>query len=1241
MRRRLRILAAAVLLTPVVALLWFSTTESGLQWGYQQAKPYLPGELSMTRVEGRLIGPITVTDLEYHQSGVSIKADRIVVEWLPSALLAANIDITQLHVQSLKIALPQAEKTAQPLRLPEIHLPWRVALRDVKVDDLHVNQNSQTFAVNRIQLNATSLFSRIDIDEFTLEADRFNLAINGKLRPTGRYRHELAIRWQTELPTREMIEGRGELAGDMTTTRITQHLSGPLALTLDAEATNLLEQFSWQARIDVTAFDTSKLNPDWPALSGRLNVAGGGDLTTATLSGRLDGSSSDLGPLKTDFSLRRLSDNTLQIDRLMLYTPTTDTRLHARGQWRPGADGGDVAVALQWQNLRWPLKDDAWFDSAIGSGWLEGNLKHYRAGLATDRPWPQAPPSFWYVSAEGDLNGLDFHSLRVTALHGEATAEGRLDWSPQLAWHARAGVTAIDPAALWPQWPGRLDATLTSSGRYEDGQLSADADITQLTGTLRGYPVSLQSRLGWRGNGALDIKRFEFRSATSQVSARGRLGETIKLEWSIAAPNLAELYPQAQGQLHAEGLLTGLPAAPVIQATFKGEALSLPEYAIGAVDGSVSVDLFRWRKLDIDVTAEALDLKGHALQSLTLHADTHHLEAKAVSEEATAHVELRSEVDEKGWRGRIERADIESLRFNNWRLKTPATLTIGEKSMVADPFCWRNQETATVCASFRREDEVWRSRLEMNRLPLLLFEPWLPPDLKLEGVADASAELQFHSPNQLLGQARIQLPPGAVNYPLLEGERDRWEYRDGRVEIELNGEGLTATSGITMNNGDRFHGRFALPGARLLALNERQQPLHASAELHISDLGLIEALIPEVQDLQGEIALNLSASGTLAQPLISGQAQLLNGALRIPRLGLAVEQFNVKSRSDRLDRLHFHLDARSGDGTLAVQGVTTLDSRAGWPTEISINGDNFEVSRIPEAQVTVSPDLQIKLQRRTIDIKGKVHIPYARLQPKDITTAARVSNDAVIVGSEQVPEERWAIFTRIRLTLGERVNFYGFGFEGRLGGNLLLNDEPGQLTTATGEITIPEGRYRAYGQRLDVEHGRLLYTGGPLTNPGVDLRAVRHVGNVTAGLKVRGSLNQPQVELFSIPAMGQTDALAYLLLGRPVENTSGEEGAMMAKAALALGLSGGDRLARTLGDRFGLDEMRIESSDTGEQASLVMGRYLSPRVYVSYGVGLIEAFNTFSVRYRISDKWTLKGESGEHQGADFLYTIER
>jgi translocation and assembly module TamB len=97
----------------------------------------------------------------------------------------------------------------------------------------------------------------------------------------------------------------------------------------------------------------------------------------------------------------------------------------------------------------------------------------------------------------------------------------------------------------------------------------------------------------------------------------------------------------------------------------------------------------------------------------------------------------------------------------------------------------------------------------------------------------------------------------------------------------------------------------------------------------------------------------------------------------------------------------------------------------------------------------------------------------------------------------------------------------------------------------------------------------------------------------------------------------------------------------MGQAALALGLAGGDTLARTVGDQFGLDEVRVESNDTGDQASLVVGTYLSPKLYASYGVGLMEALNTINLRYQLSHRWKLEVESGEFMSADVFYTIER
>ena len=839
-------------------------------------------------------------------------------------------------------------------------------------------------------------------------------------------------------------------------------------------------------------------------------------------------------------------------------------------------------------------------------------------------------------SIEGNIKSLKiFQSVRgPVQLTFKAEVHDLLD---KLNWQAKADIINITPDKIWPEWPAKINGQLTSNGVTKKGQLFANVDISKLKGQLRGLPVSLKSHLQWQDDN-LELSRFDLSSGKTQFSAQGKILSDLNLNWTLISHNLADLYPQAKGQLNASGQLIGSISAPELNTTFNAHNLALPNYKIASLKGNIGLDLFHWQKIKIKLAAQSLKLKEYELQSLEVTADNQKTEIKLHSNMATALVKLESEIQPHDLQIRIVKADLISPQFTAWKLKSPASLKIADDQILLEPLCLLSTE-GKLCATLQRQNGIWQSHIEINKLPLMVLSPWLPLDLKLEGVTDATADFTLSS--KLQGQSRITLLPGTVSYPLLRGEREQLKYRKGSINVTLNEQGLETSVELDINNNDTFKGHLLLPYATLPGLDSDKQALKATLQLNIHNHGLLETFIPEVQDLKGEAGLNFVVSGTLAQPKLKGSAQLDNASLRIPRLGLSIKELTMNSNSDSFNNLNFKLSARSGEGQIKINGQTKLDHASGWPTSVTLTGENFEVAHIPVSHLLVSPNLQFNLQKHTIKITGKVDIPYAKLYPKDITTAERISNDVVIIGSEKTKEEEWLIHTKVRLLLGDQVHLSGFGFDGRLTGNLLLEDEPNQPTKANGEIKIPEGRYAAYGQNLQIENGKLLFTGGPVTNPGLDIRALRQIDTVTAGLKVRGSLNQPKIELFAIPAMGQTDTLSYLILGRPIEKATGNEGEMMAKAALTLSLIGGDRLARTLGERFGLDEMRVESSNSGNQASLVIGRYLSPKLYVGYGVGLIESFNTFNVRYKITDKWQLKGESGENQGADILYTIER
>jgi translocation and assembly module TamB len=142
-------------------------------------------------------------------------------------------------------------------------------------------------------------------------------------------------------------------------------------------------------------------------------------------------------------------------------------------------------------------------------------------------------------------------------------------------------------------------------------------------------------------------------------------------------------------------------------------------------------------------------------------------------------------------------------------------------------------------------------------------------------------------------------------------------------------------------------------------------------------------------------------------------------------------------------------------------------------------------------------------------------------------------------------------------------------------------------------------------------------------------------------VEVRGLVQQPDVKVFSQPLLPQSDALAYLVLGRPLNQASNEDGAAMNRAAAAVGLAGGELLAQRIGNRFGVQDVEIKNSGDAAASELSFGRYLTPRLYVSYGVGVFNALSTLRTRYQLGRHWTLRTESGVKSSADVLYNLER
>ena len=96
---------------------------------------------------------------------------------------------------------------------------------------------------------------------------------------------------------------------------------------------------------------------------------------------------------------------------------------------------------------------------------------------------------------------------------------------------------------------------------------------------------------------------------------------------------------------------------------------------------------------------------------------------------------------------------------------------------------------------------------------------------------------------------------------------------------------------------------------------------------------------------------------------------------------------------------------------------------------------------------------------------------------------------------------------------------------------------------------------------------------------------------------------------------------------------------------MAARLAGGELIVDQTGIYTYVDEVSVEADNTTEQTSLVIGKYLSPKIYVRYITGIIESSNIVEIQYKLSKFLRIQTEAGYRNsqaitGADIYYTIE-
>ena len=412
-------------------------------------------------------------------------------------------------------------------------------------------------------------------------------------------------------------------------------------------------------------------------------------------------------------------------------------------------------------------------------------------------------------------------------------------------------------------------------------------------------------------------------------------------------------------------------------------------------------------------------------------------------------------------------------------------------------------------------------------------------------------------------------------------------------------------------------------------------PLVGQLDLDTDSVTWLELLSPDLVSPQGRLTAQLLVAGTLATPLLSGEAHLDGLDAELPALAIGIHQGRVDliAAADGSATLHGALP--TGRGALAVTG--TLDWHdAATPLSLRLQGSNVLVADTPALTAVVSPDLRLDWQRgAALRLAGRVDVDKARMDLQRLDLGVSASPDVVVLDPadpDRTPDTPLAL--DLQLVLGDAVTLAGYGLDGRLGGTLAVKGGDGVPMRGDGEIKV-SGRYRAYGSELDISKGQLWWRNDPLDNPQVSLRAERRIGDVTAGLDVSGRLAAPRASAWTDPASSEQDALAYLTLGRPLSSLSASDAGKVDAAQAALS-AGGGLLASQLAAKLGLDDAGVSDSRALGGQVFGIGKQLSPRLYVSYGVSLLGSGQVVLLRYLLGRGFDVQIESSTRESRGSL-----
>lgn len=794
------------------------------------------------------------------------------------------------------------------------------------------------------------------------------------------------------------------------------------------------------------------------------------------------------------------------------------------------------------------------------------------------------------VTAPGETRGMI--EAFVTLADGRAgPVEGTADLSiadvspySDLAGLALGGALSMQAKGRGDVGDQTFEATAQARGNtLRIGQSEVDA-------LLRGQ-TDLEVEVSQAADQVLRLRRLDLRNSALRAALSGnRSADQTDLRYDLALEDIARLLPDLSGPTTAKGTLMGRTTAGGMMWDI-GADLTAPGAATGRVALRAETDGDSLGPLEGQAALKAQRLAAYAgLLGLPLRGA---LDLSVTGQGDGTAQRFAADIEARAQGLGIGQAEVDQLLRGETVLSGNLSGDATGLLQLDGVSLRTNEVSADVSGQLSTADTRLRYALRLRDLGL--FVSGLSGALQADGTLAA-----------------------ADDGPL-------------RLATALRGPGGT-TADVT--------GQIARDGQRA--------DLQATGAL---PLGLANRFISPNR-LDGQARFDLRLNGPFGLPALSGSLRSTGGRMSLPDLRLALTEIATDLRIAG-GAAQIDLQSRvSSGGRLSVSGQVALTPSYRADLTAALRGLTVTDPQLYETRLDGQIALRGPLQGGAA-ISGRLDVGPTEIRvPSGFSEAG-----GALPGLQHVGEPAAVRRTRARAGLIEdpsdqgagpafpldltinapaRIFVRGRGLDAEFGGALRLGG-----TTAA---VAPQGRFDLIRGRLDILGKRLTLSEAFLQmqgdfDPFIRAVAATDADGVAIRIVVEGLASSPEVRFTSSPELPEEEVLARLLFGRDMTQISALQALQLANAIRVLAGKGGEGVLGRLRQTFGLDDLDVSTSESGE-TGLSFGKYVSDNVYTGVTVDS-SGRSEINLNLSLSPSLTLRGSAGSDANTGIGIFFER